>query len=198
MALVRQTLPTLGTGPLWIKKHRAVVTRAGVVGALFGVMAFLFLVWRDHGHPKIMLNEQSAPAVTAARNAPSTSASVVKQGASQPGEPLQNSDQSSASPPKHEFSMSKSSTEQQVGSVRLKLTKTDSQKKIYDMRVITGHRWFTHRHLKIDEPFWIATNRGSGAIDLVVTSIDSESVSGYWTESKKSAHISPRVRPKRR
>ncbi len=194
MALVRQTLPTLG--PLWVKKHRAVVTWAGVIGALFGVMAFVFLVWRDHGHPKIMVNEQSAP--PSAQTAVGTTASAPKQKATPPGEVLQNSDTSGTSSQRHEFSMTKSSAEQPIGSVRLKLTKTDAAKKIYDMRVITGRRWFTHRHLKIDEPFWIANNRGAGAIEMIVTSIESESVTGYWVESKRSAHISPRVRSKRR
>jgi hypothetical protein len=198
MALVRQTLPTLDMGPLWIKKHRTVVTWAGVIAALFGAMAFLFLVWRDHGHPKIMLNEQSAPVTASVRSAPGTSVPVAKQRATQPGEALQNSGATSDSSPKHEFSMSKSSTERQIGSVRLKLTKTDPSKKIYDMRVITGRRWSTRRHLKINEPFWIANNRGAGAIEMIATSITSDSVAGYWMESKRSAHISPRVRSKRR
>jgi hypothetical protein len=196
MALVRQTLPTLGMGPLWIKKNRAIVTWAGAIGALFGVLAFLFLVWRDHGHPKIMLNEQSAPAITA-QTATGAATSVAKQAATPPLGAPQNSETSSTSPSQHQFRMTKSSAEQQVGSLRLRLTKTDPAKKIYDMRVITGRRWFTHRHLKIDEPFWIAVKRGTGAIEMVVTSIDNESVSGYWTESKRSAHISPRVRQKR-
>ena len=185
-------------GPLWIKKHRAVVAWAGIIGALFGVFAFLFFVWRDHGHPKIMLNEQSAPAITPVQSTAGTSPPIAKQLAAQPGEAPQSSQAPGAAPPNHEFSISKSSAAQQIGSVKLKLTKTDPASKIYDMRVITGRRWNTHRHLKMNEPFWIATNKGTGAIEMVVTSIDGDSISGYWRESKRSAHISPRVRSKRR
>ncbi len=175
-----------------------VVTCAGLIGGLFGVLAFFFLVWRDHGHPKVMLNEQSAPAVSAAPALTSTSASLSSKTVAPPAKAQENRATSTVSPARHEFSISKASAEQQIGSVRLKLTKTDSSKGIYDMRVITGRRWFTHRHLKINEPFWIANKTGAGAIEMVVTSIAADSVSGYWTESQKSAHINPRVRPKRR
>ena len=187
MALARQTLPTLSMGPVWFKKNRAVVTWAGVIATVFGIAAFLFLVWRDHGHPKIMLNEQSAPAVTSAKGTTAASASVSKTA------PLvsvpQNPESSGATPSKHELSMNMSSGEQQVGPVRLRLMKTDPSKKLYDMRVISGRRWFTHRHLKMNEPFWLAAGRGTGAIELVVAEIRSDSVSGYWTESKRSPHL---------
>jgi hypothetical protein len=193
MAFARQTLPTLGMGPLWFKKNRAIVTWAGVIATVFGIAAFLLLVWRDHGHPKIMLNEQSAPAIASSKGTTATSATLSKQ-ATQPVGAPQNPATSGTAPSKHEFSLTMSSGEQQAGPVRLRLMKTDPAKNLYDMRVISGHRWSTHRHLKMNEPFWVAAGRGTGAIELVVAAIRTDSVSGYWTESKRSPH----VRAKRR
>lgn len=194
MTLARQTFPTLSMGPVWFKKNRAVVTWAGVIATVFGIAAFLFLVWRDHGHPKIMLNEQSAPAVTSAKGTAATSATVSQQQTAQPSGASQNAAASGTASAKHEFNMSTSSGEQQVGPVRLRLMKTDPAKNLYDMRVISGRRWSTHRHLKMNEPFWIAAARGTGTIELIVAAIQTDSVSGYWTESKRSPH----VRAKRR
>ncbi len=187
-------------GPVGIKKKLGVVVWAGVILALFGAMAFGVLVLRDHGHANIMVNEQSAPTAAATQSKTSTAGPLVKQGPTPPQSALQNGlrnpEPSAALPAKQEFSINKSSTEQ-IRSVRLKLIKTDPAKKIYDIRVITGRRAFTHRHLKIDEPLWIATDRVS-AIEMVVTSIGSTSASGYWTESKRPPHVTSRVRSKRR
>ena len=179
-------------GPVWFKKNRAVVTWAGVIATVFGIAAFLFLVWRDHGHPKIMLNEQSAPAMTSAKMTAPMSASQQQTG--QPSSGPQNPATSGATPSKHDFTMNISAGEQQVGPVHLRLMKTDIAKSLYDMRVINGRRWSTHRHLKMNEPFWVAASRGTSTVELVVTTVQSDSVNGYWTESKRSPH----VRAKRR
>ena len=71
-------------------------------------------------------------------------------------------------------------------------------KGLYDVNVMIGARSYSHRRLKVTQPLWIATSRGSGSIELVVDTISKDSVAGYWKESNHAAQVSARARGRRR
>jgi hypothetical protein len=200
MAMARQTLPAINIQAFRMTKHRVrVAVSAAALALLCGLVAFVSLVLRDHGRPHVMVNEQTAPALAQVRNDPKPSAAVPV-AANKPSEPppngpspLANADSSG----KHDISVSKSAAPATAGSVKLRLLRTDPSNGIYDITVLAGRRSFTHRQLKLNQPLWISVNRGS-AIQMVMTSVQSDTVAGYWTESKQAPRFSRRARLKHR
>lgn len=138
-----------------------------------------------------MINEQSAPALMRGKSGSASPASprtaVSNQAApAKVPEPI-----GSAMKP---FSISKASGLAPLGPVQLRLLKTYPASNIYDVSVVIGGRSFSHRHLKVNEPLWIAGRRGGGAIELIVKLVQNDAITGYWTESNRLAHVSSRRR----
>ena len=195
MALARQLIPDIRTRPVSLNRHRLLLFLAAVIATLFGSLAFVGLVMRDHGHPNVMVNEQSAPALVA-RSTPAAGIGDTGKAvaATKPAAVAIATIPNSGT----RFNIARSSRRVSLGPLKLRLTDTDPVKNTYDVSVLTGRRSSSHRNIKVNEPLWIALNRGTGAIELVVTSIDAKQVSGYWTESNHSPQVSSRVRGHRR
>ncbi len=79
MALARPSIPAAGIGSFRMLKHRRLAISAIVLSALCSLAAFISLVWRDQGQPRVMINEQSAPALAHGKgvSAPSPSPPAV-------------------------------------------------------------------------------------------------------------------------
>lgn len=137
-----------------------------------------------------MINEQSAPAVTRGNglSAPSRPAAGLSIQAAQPK--LSEPSNSALKP----FSISKASGLAPLGTVQLRLINTQPERRIYDLNVIVGGRSFLHRHLRVNQPLWIAGKRGGGAIELIVKLVQNDAITGYWTESNRLAHVSSHQR----
>ena len=96
------------------------------------------------------------------------------------------------------FSISTASGLAPLGAVQLRLMRTDPSSHVYDLNVVKGGRSFSHRHMKVNEPLWIAGGKGGGAIELIVKLVQTDAITGYWMESNRSAHVSSRRRSARR
>ena len=72
MALARQPMPEVRSGPIQWNSHRLLLIVAGAIAILCGCGAFLLLVMRDHGHANVMVNEQSSPTLLT-KSAPAAS-----------------------------------------------------------------------------------------------------------------------------
>jgi len=92
------------------------------------------------------------------------------------------------------FSISKASGLAPLGAVQLRLINTHPASNVYDLNVIAGGRSFLHRHLRVNQPLWIAGRRGGGAIELIVKLVQDDAITGYWMESNRLAQVSPRRR----
>ncbi|MDQ2840757.1 MAG: hypothetical protein M3Y72_06910 [Acidobacteriota bacterium] len=196
MALARQSMPTLQLGPVRSAKRRRLVVSAAVLSGLSCLAAFIVLVLRDQNHANVMVNEQKSPTlshVSAASSLASTKTSSLG-----PGQPISKPSGLNDSLPGNRFSLAKLAAPTTLGSVKLKLIKTDPALRLYDVSATVGGHSFSHRRLKAGEPLWISENRGGTALELVVSSIQSDSVMGYWTESSHLAHVSPRNHLRRR
>ena len=163
---------------------------ASLLGLTFGLSAFVMLVLHDRGHANIMVHDQPGPPAPAPKAAPVIIPPVVPHAAGHTSVP--------AGVGKNDFSLTRIDKPVPMGSIRLKLLKTDMAKGLYDVNVIIGGRSFSHRRLKVTQPLWIATSRGAGSIELVVDTIGKDSVAGYWKESDHSAQVSARSRGRHR
>ncbi len=191
MALARSTIPAAGIGSFRLFKHRRLAIAASAVAALCSIAAFISFVWRDQSRPRVMLNEQSAPALTRAKGIEEAAASSPTALSNHPAQPKLSEPLSTAMKP---FSISKASGLAPLGAVELRLIKTYPAKKLYDLNVVASGRSFSHRHLKVNEPLWIAGKSGGGAIELIVKLVQDDAITGYWTESNRLAHVSSRRR----
>ncbi len=172
-------------------KHRLLTISAIVLAALCSLIAFISLVWRDQNHPRVMINEQSAPSAKQGKSL-STPKPSPRAALSNPATPLKLAEP--IDPAMKPFSISTASGLAPLGAVQLRLLKTYPANKFYDVNVIAGGRSFSHRHMKVNEPLWIAGGKGGGAIELIVKLVQSDAITGYWTESNRLAHVSSRRR----
>ncbi len=189
MALARPPIPA-SIDPFRTLKQRRLAISAIVVAALCSLAAFICLVWRDQGRPRVMINEQSAPGLV-------TQAGKVASASQQTGfnkDVAQTKLPEPVNPAMKPFSISKASGVAPLGPVELRLIDTNPASKLYDVNVIAGGRSYSHRHLKADQPLWIAGRKGSGAIELIVKLVQDDAITGYWTESNRLAHVSSRRR----
>ena len=163
---------------------------ASLLGILFALSAFVMLVLHDRGHANIMVHDQPGIPAPTPKAAPVNPAPIAPTPASHTAV--------TTSPGKNDFSLTRIDRPIAMGSIRLRLLKTDMAKGLYDVNVISAGRNYAHRRLKVTQPLWIATSRGSGSIELVVDTIGKDSVSGYWKESDHSAQVSARARGRHR
>ncbi|MBV8864099.1 MAG: hypothetical protein JO210_01720 [Acidobacteriaceae bacterium] len=195
MALARPSVPAAGIGSFRSLKHRRLAISAIVLSTLCSLAAFVSLVWRDQSQPRVMINEQLAPALKQGKSVvvakPSPQPPVNSQ-AAQPKLP------EPTSPGMKPFSISTASGLAPLGAVQLRLIRTDPISHVYDLSVVAGGRSFSHRHMKVNEPLWIAGGKGGGAIELIVKLVQTDAITGYWMESNRSAHVSSRRRSARR
>ncbi len=206
MALARHPIPEVTTESFSWSKHRLLLIVAAAIATVCAGAAFVLLVLRDHGHPKVMVNEQAAPGIStrsapAARAAETTKPVDTGKALLAIASPIaKTADATTAAKPEdqNKFNFARSNRRVTLGPLKLRLTNTDPLKNTYDVSVLTGRRSSLHRSVKVNEPLWIALNRGTGAIELVVTSIDANRVIGYWTESNHSPQVSARVRGRHR
>ena len=98
-------------------------------------------------------------------------------------------------PAPSDFSLLLSRHTQSLGPIRARLLKTDATQSSYDLSVALGRRSYSHRGIKLNQPLWIAINR-SKSVEIVVNSIQKDSISGYWSESARSAQIESRKHKK--
>ena len=190
MALARPTIPAAGMGYFRALKHRRLAISAIVLSALCSLAAFISLVWRDQSQPRVMINEQSSPALARGKGVsaapPSAAAASSKTAPAKLSEPINR-----AMKP---FSISKASGLAPLGAVQLRLINTYPATNVYDLNVIVGGRSFLHRHLRVNQPLWIAGKRGGGAIELIVKLVQDDAITGYWMESNRLAQVSSRRR----
>lgn len=194
MGLARELHSTLQMGPPRLSKRRVLAILAGVTAALCCVSAFLFLVFRDHGRPKVMVNEQSSPWLALRKTAPLSTATKPATQAAKQADALASPTNTGENSPgvKVPFSIRKSSRVT-VGPVKLRLLRTDSVLNTYDVSVISGRRSSSHKGLKVNQPWWIVVGRSGDALEFTATSIEAKGVSGYWTKSARSPQMNARA-----
>ncbi len=190
MALARPSIPAAGIGSFRMLKHRRLAIWAIVLSALCSLGAFISLVWRDQSQPRVMINEQSSPGLARANavSAASPPAHAVfgKTAPQEPSEPI--------NPAMKPFSISKATGLAPLGPVQLRLISTHPASNVYDLNIVVGGRSFLHRHLRANQPLWIAGKRGGGAIELIVKLVQEDAITGYWMASNRLAQVSPRRR----
>lgn len=198
MGLARELHSTLQIGPPRFKRRGLLAMLAGVIAALCSISAFLFLVFRDHSRPKVMVNDQSSPGLAARKTSASSAVkrpgSLVMEKADTNASTVTNT-AANGPGPKTPFSVTRSGR-LTVGPVKLRLTRTDSAQNTYDINVISGRRISSHKGLKVDQPWWIVVHHKG--VEFVATSVDDSKVSGYWTESARSPQVSSRARSRLR
>lgn len=190
MALARPTIPAAGMGSFRALKDRRLAISALVLSALCSLAAFLSLVWRDQSRPRVMINEQSSPALARGKSVSATSPSPPAAFSKTAPQKLPQPIDRAMKP----FSISKASGLAPLGAVQLRLINTHPASNVYDLNVIAGGRSFLHRHLRVNQPLWIAGRRGGGAIELIVKLVQDDAITGYWMESNRLAQVSPRRR----
>ncbi len=200
--MARQSLPTVSMQAFRITRRVRLAVSATALAALCGVFAFIVLVLHDHGHANVMVNEQAAPhliprtATASSAALAATHGNALSQSPSLPA-PVKTPDLAQLGS-KHDFSVGKNAKSQLLGTIKIKLISTDTINRLYDVYVSVGRKWYAHHQLKINEPLWISSNRGANSIQMVVTSIEPDGIAGYWTESNRSTHLSPRIHSRRR
>ncbi|HEY7212437.1 MAG TPA: hypothetical protein VH477_19330 [Bryobacteraceae bacterium] len=188
MASARQVNASIGAQPFRMTRRNLLFLAAGLLAAVCALAAFLFLVVRDHGHTKIMVHDQAAPAV-----AKRAQASASHQPSTAVSGPSTKPDRAAIPAARNAFQLHRGSKPETLGPLRLRLTRIDQAKGTYDVSVISGRRSYSHRNLKIEQPLWITLKRGSGAFGLVVTALDKEDATGYWMQSQNSPHVNTRT-----
>ncbi|HEX4167324.1 MAG TPA: hypothetical protein VHZ55_17810 [Bryobacteraceae bacterium] len=186
MTSARDLLPALRIRAFKATAWTRLAIPAAVLIVLFGLVAFLMLLWRDGGHPNVMVNEQIAPNATPAKLAASLTSAPAGAGAATATKTQEAKATASATPTiasRNEFTIDKTNFTFVIGPVRLRLLKTNLNRKTYDLSVLARRRALVHRNLKEGQPLWISRNRGEQPVEIVVSSIGKEVVSGYWEES---------------
>jgi hypothetical protein len=206
MAFVRQVHPSIGVVTSKTRPRRGLLIAAGVLAALCCTAAFLFFVARDHGHTNVMINEQSAPATarlplhpqSPAQQAAAPQKALGPQQVPSPSTLGPKNSPAPVTPASNSFKIARAGGITYLGPVRLRLLRTDPVKNTFDVSVILGRRSFSHKRLKLNQPLWIAVNRGASEVQMVVTGIDKNAVTGYWTQSSRPPQLNTQSHPKRR
>ena len=176
------------------RKWRRLALSSAILAAVCGIAAFLLLVLKDRKQPPLMVNELRAPAAVSSKDnsvaASPTQVSTQRSPASV-GMPASSNQQSLVPPAQvqNQFTLSRTNHVSSLRPLRMKLVRTDSLRGLYDVNVIVGRRSFAHRRLKVNEPVWISISRSKGAMQMLVNSVRSDAVSGYWTISDRSAQV---------
>ncbi len=196
MAPGGQSFASARIQPFMNTKAVRIAAAAGILATLCGTVAFVSLVLRDHGRPRVMVNEQARPAPRPSTHlpAPSSATSVVPKDDISPTPFFANKVPAG----KKGFLASEVSGPVTVGPLKLRVTKTDAANHTYDLSVQSGRRLFTHKHIGIDQPLWISAGRGKSAIQLVVTRVQGDTVAGYWSEVARSARVGSASKVKHR
>jgi hypothetical protein len=163
------------------KRGRLLLFAAGSLAVLCALAAFLVLVLRDHGHTQVMVHDQKAPHV-ASTSATESGASAAKSSQAKLESPQPELSRGS-------FRLERGSAPMHIGPIRVRLTRTDPRRGLYDFTVLSGRRAFSHRHLRLNVPVWIALGKDKGALEIVVTSIDKRVVEGTWTLSAQPPEV---------
>ena len=168
MATARQIEPPADA--LISRRRRLFIgVAAALLASACAAIAFVFFLVRDHGHARVMFNEQSAPAHASRTPVLPPSAPPAMRPAA----------------PQHSFSADRRRRVVLTGSVRLRVLRVDPANGLFDLSVTIGRFTHSHRHLKVNEPLWIALNR-STAIELLANNLNASGISGYWTETDRS------------
>jgi hypothetical protein len=189
MAVARQSFPLISPELLKTTRNAKIAAAAAVLATVCGLLAFVVLILKDRGHPRIMVNELAAPKPQAAAPPvlPPNNAVPDKPAAPEP-----------VPAGKSSFEMSNVGDLVPIGSVKARLLSTDASRKTYDLAVLSGHRSYTYHRLKADQTLWLSAGRKKGSLELVVTAVRDNSVAGYWSESSRSARLSARNKNKHR
>ncbi len=195
MTSARDLLPALRLEALKLSRWTRLAIPAAVLTVLFGIVAFLMLVWRDQGRPKVMVNEQVAPIAAApAKQAPAVGAANTGDRFAIVATPEAGMSAAVAtSPGRNPFTLSRMHS-LSLGTVRLRLLKTNTRRKRYALNVLAGRRSLVYRDLRTGEPVWIARNRTEPPVRVVASSIGREDISGYWEELDRPAQGTARNR----
>ncbi|HLH01267.1 MAG TPA: hypothetical protein VKX25_00730 [Bryobacteraceae bacterium] len=159
------------------KRRSRLLFAAGALAVLCASAAFLVLVLRDHGHTQVMVHDQAAPHLATSSASPAPAA---------PSHPRLDTSQPAAS--RASFRLERGNAVN-LGPIRVRLTKTDPRRGLYDFTVLSGRRSFSHRHLRLNVPVWIALGKEKGALEILVTSIDKRVVEGTWIVSTEAPEV---------
>jgi hypothetical protein len=83
-----------------------------------------------------------------------------------------------------EFSLAKHHSEQKVGTVTLKLQKTDTKRNVFTVNLVFDDKPHVHRDKAMDEPVYFYVQGASSALELVVNKLGKDSIAGYMSTPK--------------
>ncbi len=194
MASARNSLPALRLRSMPTGDWTKLAIPAVTLTCLCALCAFGFLVWRDQDHPKVMVNDQRAPARSSAKAASAGGTASQVPIANQASAPvIVGADVQSPVPERGNFSLTGKSPTALLGTVKIRLLRASSKRHSYDLSVQERGRARTHRNLRARQPLWIAGNRGETPLELIVSTIAKDSVSGYWREAGHSSETAART-----
>ena len=194
MASARNSLPALRLRSMPTGNWTKLAIPAVILTLLCALCAFGFLVWRDQDHPKVMVNDQRAPARSSAKAASAAGATTQALASTQAPAPGKASEEmQSSNPAGGNFDLTGKSPTALLGTVKIRLLRTNSKRHSYDLSVQERGRARTHRNLRARQPLWIAGNRGETPLELIVSTIAKDSVSGYWREAGHSPETAART-----
>ena len=197
MTSTRDLLPALWIRAFKLTGWTRLAVPAAVLVIVFGLVAFLMLLWRDDGHPNVMVNEEIAPAAAVVKPVAAGTPAPADAGAASALKGEAGKAAATNTPTisgRNEFTIDKTNSTFAIGPIRLRLLRTNVSRKIYDLNVIARRRSLVHRNVKAGEPVWIARKRGEPAVEVVVSAIGKESISGYWEEPGRPAQAVARNR----
>ncbi len=83
-----------------------------------------------------------------------------------------------------EFTLAKKHREQKVGTVVVKLEKTDTKRNIFTVNLVFDDKPHLHRDRAMDDPVYFYVQGAPSALELVVNKMGKDSVSGYISTPK--------------
>jgi len=83
-----------------------------------------------------------------------------------------------------EFNLARHHTEQKVGTVTVKLQKTDTKRNVFTVNLVFDDKPHLHRDKAMDEPVYFYVQGASSALELVVNKLGKDSVAGYISTPK--------------
>ena len=182
MALASRSIPITNFDFLRRIRLSGLGVSAVVLAFVSALAAFVILVAGDRGQPRIMINEQVAPAARRGVLAqPLTARATLETAGAAPA------DSAGADPQtQHPFVLARGADSLPLGSIGLRLGKTDADRKLYDVTVLMGGRSYSHKKVKASQPLWITVDHGKKSMELVADQIGEDSISGYWLEMSRS------------
>ena len=83
-----------------------------------------------------------------------------------------------------EFNITKKQRQQKVGTVTLKLQKTDTKRNVFTVNLVFDDKPHVHRDKAMDEPVYFYVQGASSALELVVNKLGKDSIAGYISTPK--------------